>query len=55
MIKEINVIELLNACSIAQQKANTTGTTQIIKINEYEIKKEGGENENKIIGGIGHK
>jgi hypothetical protein len=47
MIKEINVIELLNACSMAQQKANTTGITQIIKINEYTIEKEGEKQEKK--------
>lgn len=48
MINEINIIDLLNACSTAQQKANTTGTTQIIKINEYAIK-EGNKNENNFL------
>lgn len=48
MIKEINVIDLLNACSTAQQKANKTGITQIIKINEYAIKKEDEKQKNNF-------
>ena len=35
MVNEINVINLLNACSIAQQKANATGAAQIIRVNDY--------------------
>lgn len=38
MYNEINVIDLLNACSIAQMTANKTGVTQEIKINDYKIK-----------------
>lgn len=38
MYNEINIIDLLNACSIAQKKANDTGKAQEIKINDYKIK-----------------
>lgn len=38
MIKEIDIIKLLNACSAAQAIANKTGETQTIKINDFEIK-----------------
>jgi hypothetical protein len=41
MFKEIDVIELLNACATAQATANKTGVTQEVKINDYEVKKEG--------------
>ena len=41
MFKEIDVIELLSACSTAQAKAEATGVTQGIQIKDYEIKKEG--------------
>ena len=38
MYNEINVIDLLNACSVAQMVANKTGVTQEIKINDYKVK-----------------
>ena len=37
---QINVIDLLNACSQAQKEANETGKTVIIKINDYQIKED---------------
>jgi chitodextrinase len=43
MFNEINIIDLLNACTVAQQKANAPGKTQIIKVNDFS-KKTGGRN-----------